>query len=142
MIPEFVKAWDANKNKLKLHLATTPMKQYQEYEDLVHLLFEKVINPYLSEQNMPVYDITKMHVIDDDYVQGTRLFAIPVDTSYHEVYDYVFTHNAYGSCSGCDTLMGIQHYEEGMPDIEQLNEHMTLCLHLLQRCQRLNDDKN
>ena len=50
MIQKFVEAWDGNKSKLEEHLKTHRMEEYDEYEKLVKLLFEIVINPYISTQ--------------------------------------------------------------------------------------------
>ncbi|MBR1525210.1 MAG: hypothetical protein IJ640_00930 [Prevotella sp.] len=147
MIPEFVRAWDANKDKLKYHIATHKMKEYSEYEDLVRLLFEIVINPYFRKRNEDIYNVGELQVIGDGDCTGTAVFILPVSphSQWQDDYinshdDYVFTHNKYGSCAGCDTLMGIQHYQEGTPTEKQIDEHMTLCLHLLQRCKRISDE--
>ena len=134
MIQKFVEAWDANKSKLEEHLKTHRMEEYDEYEKLVKLLFEIVINPYISTQDETPYDVEKMTVIDDGEYQGTQLFVLPKDTYQPCSWEYVMTHQGYGSCSGCDLLQGITQYESGQPDSEQLDELMTLCLHLLQRC--------
>lgn len=110
------------------------MEEYNEYAKLVRLLFEIVINPYLLVNEENTYNLDKMTVIDDGDYQGTQLFIIPQDTYQPCQWEYVMTHQYYGSCSGCDLLMGITHYDDGQPDDEQLRELMTLCLHLLQRC--------
>ena len=134
MIQKFVKAWDANKASLEEHLKTHRMEEYDEYDKLVKLLFEIVINPYISTQDETPYDVEKMTVIDDGEYQGTQLFVLPKDTYQPSAWEYVITNQYYGSCSGCDLLQGITQYESGQPDSEQLDELMTLCLHLLQRC--------
>ena len=138
MIQEFVKAWDANKDTLRKYFQCHKMKEYDEYVKLVKLLFDWVINPYYEHQ-FKRFDTNKITVIDDGSYQGTQIFAIPLDTYQPSCYEYVFTHQYYGSCSGCDTLLGIQGYEEkeNLPTEEQVSEHMTLCLHLLQRCKYL-----
>ena len=46
----------------------------------------------------------------------------------------------YGSCSGCDTLMGINHYGEGLPSKEQMEKYMTLCLHLVEKCKFMGEE--
>lgn len=134
MIQKFVKAWGANKEHLEEHLKTHGMEEYNEYAKLVRLLFEIVINPYLLVNEENTYNLDKMTVIDDGDYQGTQLFIIPQDTYQPCQWEYVMTHQYYGSCSGCDLLMGITRYDDGQPDDEQLRELMTLCLHLLQRC--------
>lgn len=42
-----------------------------------------------------------------------------------------------GLGAGCDTLKGIAHYDYGYPTREQVEEYLTLALHLLQRMKPL-----
>lgn len=139
MIEVFVSAWDANKDKLTKYFQNSPMSEYHSYRDLVEKLFDIVINPYLLEHDKVAYNTANIHEIDDGDYQGTEIFVIPSDAYQPDVSDYVFTHTSYGSCSGCDTLMGIQQYDDGLPTEEQVSDHMLLCLHLLQRCKKLTD---
>ena len=135
MINDFVKAWDANHDKLKEYFQTHEMVDYCEYKELVRLLFELVINPYLKKDGKKIYNLQRMHEIDDGDCQGTLLYAIPIDTYQPTEWDYVFTHQNYGSCPGCDILEEIQTYDyHQLPNEMQLSGHMTLCLHLLQKC--------
>ena len=132
MIKDFVIAWDANKEKLREYLSTHEQEDYDSYKKIVTLLFEHVINPYLEEKRGYVYDTKKLHEIDDGDYQGTLLYLIPIDEYQPSHYQYVATFVEYGSCSGCDTLLGISQYDYGMPNSEQVEEYMTLCLHILQ----------
>ena len=132
MIKEFVKAWDANKEKLREYISTHEQEDYDSYKKIVTLLFEHVINPYLKEKDDYSYDIGHLHEIDDGNYQGTLLYLVPVDEYEPSSYQYVATFVEYGSCSGCDTLLGISGYDGGMPNKEQVEEYMTLCLHILQ----------
>jgi len=138
MIQEFVKAWNENKNRLKEYFMTHQISQYNEYKDLVFLLFDLVINPYLSVFDR--LDIDKMHIIDDGDYQGDYVFLIHKDCPQPKPCDYIVTTVDYGSCSGCDTLLGIISKfpdEDIYPKEEETNEYMTLCLHLLQKCKYL-----
>ena len=45
----------------------------------------------------------------------------------------------YGSCSGCDTLEGIRHYNDDKPTEEQVRDYMTLALHIVQGMKRMGD---
>ena len=45
------------------------------------------------------------------------------------------------SCSGCDTLLSISEYGDGLPDDSQVNDYMDLCLHLLQKCHYMTDEE-
>jgi len=57
MVKEFVEAWDANKNKLEDYFRNTKQIHYSTYQDMVTVLFEIVINPYL--QTLKSYPINK-----------------------------------------------------------------------------------
>lgn len=135
MIKDFVDAWDCNKDRLEEYFKTHKMSEYDRYEKLVKILFDEVINPYLSDKGKDIYDTEEITVIDNGEYQGTQLFALHIETYQPASYEYVLTYQEYGSCSGCDLLQGIQVYDSSLPDEEQVKEHMTLCLHLLQRCQ-------
>jgi hypothetical protein len=134
MIDNFVKAWDENKGKLEEYFKTNEQSCYNNYRLLVELLFTKVINPYLDKIEEDVFNENAIHVIDDGNYQGTLLFLIPENKYQPSPYDYVWTNQYYGSCSGCDALMGISNYDDDVPNEEQVKDYMTLCLHLLQRC--------
>lgn len=136
MIQDFVKAWDSKKEDLRKYISTHRQEEYHEYEDLVKILFDVVINPWLDEEYSweKHWDTSQVHVIDDGDYQGTQLFLVPKCTYQPESYDYVITYQGYGSCSGCDLLQSIHYYEDGLPSKEQVDQYMMLILHLLQRC--------
>lgn len=73
-------------------------------------------------------------VIDNGDYQGTQIFLIPLDVYQPDPENYVYTHTYYGTCSGCDTLLGINSYDDDLPDEIQVTEYMILALHLLQKC--------
>lgn len=137
MIKNFVNAWDKNKGKLEEYIKTTNQCEYNSYDKLVRILFDKVINPYIKEQSegyTDTFDIDRIHVIDDGDYQGTQLFIIPLDTCQPCSCDYVWTCHDYGSCSGCDLLMSISGYDDGLPSDKQVHDYMKLLLNLLQSC--------
>lgn len=134
MIIELVKQWEENKHKLEEYFKTTNQGEYGSYEDIVKKIFEICI-PKASDYNG--WSLESMTVIDDGHYQGTQIFIIPTDTYQPSVEDYVMTDTYYGSCSGCDTLLNICGYEDGLPDDEQIKEYMTLALHLVQKIKRL-----
>lgn len=137
MIKKFVNAWDKNKGSLEEYIRTTNQCEYSSYDKLVRILFDKVINPYIKEQSegyTDTFDIDRIHVIDDGDYQGTQLFIIPLDTYQPCSYDYVWTCHDYGSCSGCDLLMSISGYDDGIPSDKQVDDYMKLLLNLLQSC--------
>ena len=139
MIKVFVKAWDANQNKLKEHFHTHKMEEYDAYKKLVLLLFGIVINPYLERTGRRIFNLDLVHEIDDGKCHGTLLYVIPRVNPDPTERDYVLTNISYGSCPLCDWLEEIQtnqdtNHDYLIPTEEQVSEHMTLCLHLLQKC--------
>ena len=143
MIKEFVLAWDANKEKLSEYIASHTQEECADYERIVNMLFEQVINPWF-EENKPddyVFDIENIHEIDDGDYQGTLLYMIPMKTYQPSYWQYVATYVYYGSCSGCDTLQAIHamnwNYDdddENFPNKDQVKEYVDLCLEILQHC--------
>lgn len=134
MVKEFCLAWEKNKEKLEEYFRTTPQSEYNSYELLVRRLFDIVINPSI-EDSYYWFDTGDILVIDDGDYQGTQVFILHRNVYQPSVEDYVYTNTYYGSCSGCDTLQGIQDYGwNKMPDEQQVEDYMSLCLHLLQRC--------
>lgn len=140
MIKDLCLAWEANHEVLKEYFATHIQEEYcNSYESLLTKTFELVINPYLkSISSWNIYSIEDIHTIDDGDYQGTYIFLIPKDIYQPISTDYLVTYVGYGSCSGCDTLLGIHNYDtEGLPSKEQVEEYMTLCLHMIQHCKPL-----
>ena len=126
----FVKAWKKRKGELEAFIKSTPQKEYDEYIKLVKLIVEVIINQEFEEWEFK-FDKDKIHEIDDGDYQGTLVFLIPEDA--YQPHKYIITSVCYGSCSCCDTLQGIQGYEDGFPTEKQVDGYMELCLHLLQK---------
>ena len=133
MVKEFCLAWEKNKGKLEEYFRTTEQRAYNHYEDLVKLLFDIVINPSM-EDKYHRFDTKNILVIDDGEYQGTLVFVLHRGKYQPSVEDYVYTNTCYGTCSYCDTLQSIHGYESGLPDEQQVEDYISLCLHLLQRC--------
>lgn len=133
MVKEFCLAWEKNKEKLEEYFRTTKQGEYSDYKELVKLLFDIAINPSIKN-SYERFDTENILVIDDGDYQGTQVFILHRNDYQPSVEDYVYTNTDYGSCSGCDTLQHIHQYECGLPDEEQIEDYMKLCLHLLQRC--------
>lgn len=149
MIEEFVSAWDKNKDKLKEYIKTHKQEEYCSYIDLVRLLFNVVINPDVpnwrccgESRFWTGFDTENIHEIDDGDYQGSLIFLLHEDTYQPSPGDYVYTSVYYGSCSGCDTLLSISGYGDGLPNDEQVNDYMALCLHLLQKCHTMNETED
>lgn len=138
MIVKFIDAWNIHKDDLKEYFETTPMCNYDSYEKLVKLVFEKVVNP--EQQGSCYFDTEKIKVIDDGSYCGTQIFILHRDTFEPGVTDYIYTNTYYGSCSGCDTLLSILSFDYNtLPNEKQVKDFMTLCLHLLEKCNYLID---
>jgi hypothetical protein len=78
-------------------------------------------------------DPTRIHQIDDGDYQGTLLFVIAA--SGYQPSDYWYVKVGYGSCSGCDTLQAIDGYggySDEAPSKDQVDDYMTLALHIIQ----------
>ena len=137
MIKEFCLAWEKNKDKLEEYFRKTRQEKYNVYRNLVELLFDIVINPEVNNK----FDTKNILEIDDGDYQGTEIFILHKNVYQPDIEDYVYTNTYYGSCSGCDTLLSINEYEDGLPSESQVNDYMDLCLHLLQRCHYMIDEE-
>lgn len=129
MIIELIEKWNKNKNKLEKYFERTEQNKYSEYADIFKTLFDYVIN------DEDEYEINGK--IDDGSYQGTMLFIFHNKSKlYITERDYIVTYVDYGLCSVCDTLQSIQesNYNE-KPTKEQVEDYITLCLHLLQNCE-------
>ena len=132
MIMKFIDKWNNNKSTLENYYRTHKQKEYDTYEKIIKLIFELIIND--DEED---FDIKRLTVIDDGAYQGTQLFIIPRKLYQPDVTDYVYTHNYYGSCSGCDTLLGISGYSEDLPTENQIKDYMLLSLNLIENMKYL-----
>lgn len=134
MIKEFVNKWDKYKGDLEDYFRNNKQLEYDCYEEIVKLLFEKVINRDIQS----IFDsffIDDINIVDDGDYQGTKIFILHKNSYNSSIYDYVYTSVYYGSCSGCDILLKIQSYDlNEFPNEEQVKDYMTLALHLLQNC--------
>ena len=124
MIKEFVDKWFAKQAWVNTQLKTRPIR---DYEDLIKIVAECVLFKEVDY-------LDQLHIkrtAFSDY-SGVEYFIITTNTTADTDETYI-THNWYGSCSGCDTLLGITKYEETGFDEQQIKELNILCLHLLQR---------
>ena len=130
MEKKFMDLWVKNKNKLEDYFRNTIQREYDDYELIVKKTIELIIN---DEDEYEEYNFERMTVIDDGSYQGTQLYLIPRDTYQPGPEDYIFTHNYYGSCSGCDTLQAIHWYSlDEKPDEEQIKDYMLLSLNIVE----------
>lgn len=139
MIKNFAEAWTKYKDNLQERIAESETHTNWDYDDLLKMLFETVINPYLGEQCKDTFNLEDITTIDNGSYSGVLVFVLysgyfsPCVAS-----DYIYTTIDYGSCSVCDTLQAIQadydELEDKTPNKRQVNDYMNVCLQLLQNC--------
>ena len=121
--------WEENKDKLEKALREADGLNDCEYEELVAMVVEHILNP--GEDNYNTYDSGRITVINNGDYQGTLLFMIPMDTYQPEEFEYLLTYVGYGSCSGCDTLKAIQGWSDKKLTDSQVKDFMKLCKDLV-----------
>lgn len=131
-----IKQWDCYKNDLENYFKITPMSSYDEYDTLLVAIINEVLNKGENSLNLDIEKITK---VDDGEYQGTLLFIIPNKTYQPYIWEYWITWVGYGSCSGCDTMLGITEYGTGIPNENQVKDFMTLSLHMIQQLNSLHN---
>ena len=135
--------WAENENKLREVIERTDVKERQRwtYQDLLTLIIENVLNPGMQPEHLHYKGFkpdagspwqTKVTEIDDGDYQGTLIFAIHMNSYQPDAHEYMFTFVEYGSCSGCDTLQGIQS-EDFLANCRKMaiDDYMTLCRHMV-----------
>lgn len=118
--------WNANRERLEEALREDTQLNNCDYKYLLSLVVTHILNPGLVsfEQGWSAENIT---VIDNGDYQGTLMFLIPKDCYQPSESEYLLTFIYYGSCYGCDTLMGIQGSGDAKPTEQQLKDYMALC---------------
>ena len=139
MITDFAIAWTKYKGDLQERIAESETHTSWNYDDLLKMLFETVVNPYLDEQCRDTFNLEDITTIDNGFYSGLLVFVLyrgcfsPCMAS-----DYIYTTISYGSCSVCDTLQAIQadydEWEDKLPNERQVKDYMSVCLNLLQNC--------
>lgn len=133
----FIKKWERGKENLRKYFEVTPQSEYDEYPKIVSALIKHCLNYGVKLQDEKFSE--EFEVSDHGDYQGTQIFLLHKDVYQPDAYNYYVFDNYYGSCSGCDTLLGISECESGIPTKEQVDEYMTLCLHMIQRMKCLGD---
>lgn len=129
MIESFVETFMTHKDEFRALFA---IKHPENYKDIVEAVVS-ILNKYHKDYEKP--DHKNVHEIDDGDYQGTLIYVIPSEG--YQPDTYWVTKVAYGSCSGCDTLEAIRDYEDGAPDEKQIEDYVTLCLHLIQQMKEI-----
>lgn len=122
--------WNANRKRLEEALSSDTQLNTCDYKYLLSLVVEHILNPGLLSYE-PKWSTRNITIIDNGDYQGTLMFLIPRDCYQPSESEYLLTFVHYGSCSGCDTLLGIQDWNNAPPTEQQLKDYMTLCKDLV-----------
>ena len=130
MIKYCLDKWNKNYKRLESVLEKDTTLNSCGYDYLVKLVVDNVLN---DEQNgySDTWDSEHITIVDNGEYQGTLLFLIPTKTYQPSEDEYLMTYVNYGSCSGCDTLLSIQDWDEKVPTSGQLKDFMILCKDLI-----------
>lgn len=135
MIQRFVDRFMAKRDDIRARFAA---KHPSSYEDIVRAVIAAVSDD--GDYGEPNPD--NIHTINDGDYQGTLLFVIPENA--YQPHDYWYVRVFYGSCSGCDTLEAILSetgYGDVTPTESQVDQYMTLALHVVQGLKSMQDDE-
>lgn len=124
MIEQFIEAFDEHKPEIKEAFSSA---HPDTYLDIV-----KTVVQFLPSDNdwSDGPDPERIVEIDHGDYQGTLLYVVGAKGYQPSHYWYVKVD--YGSCSGCDTLESIRSYSGEPPTPEQINDYLTLALHIVQ----------
>lgn len=124
MIQEFVKIWDEKKDVLREKFSAAHPSSYTE-------IVRSVVELLKSEEDYGgAPDPELITTIDHGEYQGTLVYVI--GEGGYQPHHYWAVKVGYGSCSGCDTLESIREYSDDPPTEAQVNDYMTLALHIVQ----------
>lgn len=131
-----IKKWEQRKDLLSNIISST------DQSDIDYLFLVKLIVAHVISDEEDEWDSLNVQEIDNGNYQGTLMFIIHRAMYQPSAEDYLVTYSYYGSCSGCDTIEGIRCYEDGKPTLNQIDQYMTLCLHLVQRMKFIYNQNN
>lgn len=139
MVDFFITQWNKNKDVLREYIKNNNMENFDEYEKLVKLVLELVINKDNDVYGETI-NVEKLIEINFGEYQGCLIYVFPNDTHQPMASETFYTTVDYGSCSGCDTLLSIIGYDtDEKPNKNQVEDLMELCLHLVQNTHRFWD---
>lgn len=128
MLKYCLEKWNKNKENLEAQLREDDELYSCDYEYLVRLVVDHILNDDPSDYTWESGEIT---VIDNGEYQGTLLFLIPERTYQPSEYQYLMTYIGYGSCSVCDYLQSIQPWEKRKLNDDEVKDFMGLCKDIL-----------
>ena len=131
MDKKFVERFNENKGQLEEFFS----KEHPvHYGDIVKAVVEAIRGG--NEYDSP--NPERIHEINDGDYQGTLVYVI--GEGGYQPDDYWYVKVYYGSCSGCDTLEAIRGYKDGPPTEDQVEDYMTLALHIVQGLKKMGGD--
>lgn len=137
MIQEFVDRFMAEKDGFRARLS---QRQPEDYREIVKMVIEAIGDDRADNPYEDTPDPERIHTIDDGEYQGTLVFVIAARG--YQPSDYWYVKISYGSCSGCDTLEAIRAYSDDPPTPEQIDDYLTLALHIVQGLKKMGDDES
>lgn len=137
MIKFCVEKWEKNNKLLEEALRSRTDLNTCGYKTLVEMIVTYIFNDGIDYKGYQfgthtVFRPDRITEIDDGDYQGTLIFLIPTANYQPSAGSYLMTNVYYGSCSGCDTLQGIQGYSEDFLTNRQVADFMILCKDLVQ----------
>jgi hypothetical protein len=132
VIEKFIHRFDAKRGAIRASFAA---KAPEDYKAIVRA----VATALHDEDDYESPDPERVHQIDDGHYQGTLVFVIGAQGYQPSTYWYVKV--GYGSCSGCDTLERIRMYCDEPPSPEQVEQYMTLAVHVLQGIKQMDPEE-
>jgi len=152
MLSEITKLWFDARPGVIQQLQNTEIEHIDTYNKLLYIIlteFNKVVD---ADETKYDWDKFKLDIKQIDYgdYQGTLILTFAKDIYQPSASDTYYTYVEYGSCSGCDTLMNIiysnpfcyDNYDDLTDDDKeeynkakehQINDLLTLCLHMIER---------
>lgn len=129
MIQSFVDRFMERKESLREMLSKEHPADYKELvKTVLEILYDKD-----DRENSP--NIESLVKVSAGGHSGELLFTFSNCQAYDIKFYYLIID--YGSCGGCDTLEAIKNYSSEPPTKEQLDDYMTLALHIVQRIKEL-----
>lgn len=127
MIKDVIDRWHERKDNLRTAIAQT-RKEDIDYKKLVELIAIHIIGIYPN-------DLKLQETATNDY-QGYNGYMFCDSRNCYSPDGFYTTYAGYGSCSGCDALLAIKDYEEGLPSEHQTDQMLKLCLELVENIKR------
>lgn len=130
MLKYCVDKWYENNHKLLQALQNDKELKYCEYEYLLRLVIEHILNQGVSENYL--FNQEAITVVDNGDYGGTQMFLFPRIGYEPCAGDYLLTFIEYGSCPYCDALEHVHSKWGGeSPSEEQLQDFMLICKDLV-----------